>query len=64
MAISSLIPWLFVYYLKMHIGNVLDIKSKKGNIKVMEVNVFETHKQSMISMCLKFRYISDKTRVN
>ena len=35
----------------------------QDNIKVTEVNVLETHKQSRISMCIKFRYISDKYRV-
>ena len=29
-------------------------------IKVMEVNALETYKQSMISICMKCRYISDK----
>ena len=29
------------------------------NIKVMEVNVLETHKQSRIKMCIQFIYISD-----
>ena len=34
------------------------------NIKVMEVNVLETHKQSrLLSVFMKFIYISDKTRV-
>ena len=36
---------------------------KEINIKVMEVNALETHKQRMISMRIKCRYISDKTRV-
>ena len=32
-------------------------------VKAMEVNVFENNKQSRIGICMKFRYISDKTGV-
>ena len=36
---------------------------KHINIKVMETNVLDTYKQSMISIRTQFRYIFDKTRV-
>ena len=41
------------------------MKTKRlPTIKVMELNVLETDKQSRISMCMKFRYISDKATEN
>ena len=33
-------------------------------MKVMGVNVLEAHKQTIISICMKLGYVSDKTRMN
>ena len=34
---------------------------KQTNIKVIKVNVIETHKQRRINVCMKFGYVSDNT---